>query len=155
MTEECMVLLKNEQSILPLKQGMKLFVCGPNANSFRAMNGGWTYTWQGNKTNEIAAQIGKYRTFLGALEQKFGQENVTFSELVLLFISDLVASLTPDIKRLRAFTKVQLAPHETKTVNLSVRVSDLAFVNEDMQWVLEPGQFRATIGNQHVEFTIE
>jgi beta-glucosidase len=375
MAEECMVLLKNEQSILPLKQGMKLFVCGPNANSFRAMNGGWTYTWQGNKTNEIAAEIGKYHTFLGALEQKFGKENVAFSEMVryddndfridhpmqedvagkvaqadvilafvgentytetpgniddlnlsrnqqemvkslahygkpivlvlnegrprivseieplakavvhtflpgnyggdalanllsgeanfsgrmpytypkyhgsfitydckpceyvetmsgaynydanttvqwtfgsglsysevkfsnlkvaqntlkaagshpgmspspmqrsgqeaetinftvdvtnqsersvsepvLLFISDLVASLTPDIKRLRAFTKVQLAPHETKTVSLSVRVADLAFVNEDLQWVLEPGQFRATIGNQHVEFTIE
>ena len=356
MTEECIVLLKNEQSILPLKQGMKLFVCGPNANSFRAMNGGWSYTWQGNKTNEIAAKIGKYRTFLGALQQKFGKENVAYSEMVryddndfrldhslqedvagkvaqadvilafvgensytetpgniddlnlsrnqqemvkslaqygkpivlvlnegrprivseieplakavvhtflpgnyggdalanllsgeanfsarmpytypkyhgsfitydckpceyvetmsgaynydanttvqwtfgsglsysevkysnlrvdetkvtdeslsfsvdvsnqsersvsepvLLFISDLVASLTPDIKRLRAFTKVQLAPHETKTVTLSVRVSDLAFVNEDLQWVLEPGQFRAAIGNQRVEFTIE
>lgn len=365
MAEECMVLLKNEQKLLPLKQGTKLFVCGPNADSFRAMNGGWTYTWQGNKTNEIAKEIGKYRTFLGALEQKFGKENVTYSELVryddndfridhkvgdaasvksqiaaadvivaivgensytetpgniddlnlsrnqqemvkslaqygkpvvlvlnegrpriineveplakavvhtflpgnyggdalanllsgeanfsgrmpytypkfhgsfitydckpceyvetmagaynydanttvqwtfgsglsysevkysnlkvdnsklkiqnskltdvpltftvdvtnqsnrsvkepvLLFISDLVATLTPDVKRLRAFTKVELAPGETKTVTLTVRTSDLAFVNEDMQWTLEPGQFRATIGNQRVEFTIE
>ena len=354
MAEECMVLLKNEQNVLPLRQGAKLFVCGPNANSFRAMNGGWTYTWQGNKTDEIAREIGKYRTFLGALEQKFGRENVTFSEMVrydekdfrvdhkvsdagsvkekiaaadvivavvgensytetpgniddlnlslnqqemvkslaqygkpivlvlnegrprivneieplakavvhtflpgnhggdalanllsgeanfsgrmpytypkyhgsfitydckpceyvetmsgaynydanttvqwtfgsglsysevkysnlklekgdplrftvdvtnqsdrslkepvLLFVSDLVASLTPDVKRLRAFTKVELAAHETKTITLTVRPSDLAFVNEDLQWVLEPGQFRATVGNQRVEFTIE
>lgn len=376
MAEECMVLLKNEQSLLPLKQGTKLFVCGPNANSFRTMNGGWTYTWQGDKTNEIAATIGKYHTFLDALVQKFGRENVTYSEMVryddkdfrldkkisdagsaavkivaadvivafvgensytetpgnigdlnlsanqlemvkslasygkpivlvlnegrprivneieplakavvhtflpgnyggdafanllsgeanfsgrmpytypkyhgsfitydckpceyvetmsgaynydanttvqwtfgsgisysevkytnlrvetpsgsslkgrkefkklpkegedlggslrftvevtnqsdrsvkepvLLFVSDLVASLTPDVKRLRAFTKVELAAHETKTVTLSIRPSDLAFVNEDLLWVLEPGQFRATIGNQRTEFTIE
>ena len=356
MAEECMVLLKNEQSLLPLKPGTKLFVCGPNANSFRTMNGGWTYTWQGNQTNEIAAKIGKYHTFLDALVQKFGRENVTYSEMVryddkdfrldkqisnagsaavkivsadvivafvgensytetpgniddltlsanqlemvkslaaydkpivlvlnegrprivneieplakavvhtflpgnyggdalanllsgeanfsgrmpytyprypgsfitydckpceyvetmsgaynydanttvqwtfgsgmsysdvkysnlkvevpksgnirftvdvtnqsdrsvkepvLLFVSDLVASLTPDVKRLRAFTKVELAAHETKTVTLTVRPSDLAFVNEDLQWVLEPGQFRAIVGNQRAEFTLE
>ena len=381
MTEECMVLLKNEQQVLPLRKGAKLFVCGPNANSFRTMNGGWTYTWQGNTTDEIATQIGKYRTFLGALEAKFGKENVTFSEMVrydarnfnldhktqesmqsedalkdkiaaadvivafvgensytetpgniddltlspnqqdmvrslagygkpivlvlnegrprivseieplakavvhtflpgnyggdalanllagevnfsgrmpytypkhhgsfitydckpceyvetmagaynydanttvqwtfgsgisysevkfanlkvetpkaagkvkaskgfspksaagtkydgelrftvdvtnqsdrkvkepvLLFVSDLVASLTPDVKRLRAFTKVELDARETKTVTLTVHPSDLAFVNEDMEWVLEPGQFRATVGNQRVEFSLE
>jgi beta-glucosidase len=362
MAEECMVLLKNEQSLLPLKPDTKIFVCGPNANSFRTMNGGWTYTWQGNMTNEIAAKIGKYHTFLDALVQKFGWDNVTYSEMVrydekdfrldkkmsdagsaavkivtadvivafvgensytetpgniddltlspnqlemvkslaaydkpivlvlnegrprilneiepltkavvhtflpgnyggdalanllsgeanfsgrmpytypkypgsfitydckpceyvetmsgaynydanttvqwtfgsgisysevkysnlrvdmprkaggkyngdirfsvdvsnqsdrsvkepvLLFVSDLVASLTPDVKRLRAFTKVELAANETKTVTLSIRPSDLAFVNEDLQWVLEPGQFRAIIGNQRAEFTIE
>ncbi|MBR1499225.1 MAG: glycoside hydrolase family 3 C-terminal domain-containing protein [Bacteroidaceae bacterium] len=375
MAEECMVLLKNEQQILPLKPDTKLFVCGPNANSFRTMNGGWSYTWQGDRTDAIAREIGKYRTFLGALEQKFGKENVSFCEMVrydgrnfnldhkaedgsvkekvaaadvilafvgensytetpgniddlnlspnqqemvkslaqygkpivlvlnegrprivneieplakavvhtflpgnyggdalanllsgeanfsgrmpytypkyhgsfitydckpceyvetmagaynydanttvqwtfgsgisysevkysnlrvetpaatgkaspskgfspktaagttfdgnirftvevtnlsdrkvkepvLLFVSDLVASLTPDVKRLRAFTKVELAPHETKTVTITVRPSDLAFVNEDMQWTLEPGQFRATVGNQRTEFTL-
>ena len=68
-----MVLLKNEQQILPLKPGTKLLVCGPNANSFRTMNGGWSYTWQGDRTDAIAREIGKYRTFLGALEQKFGK----------------------------------------------------------------------------------
>ena len=82
MAEECMVLLKNEQQTLPLKPGTKLFVCGPNANSFRTMNGGWSYTWQGDRTDAIAREIGKYRTFLGALEQKFGKENVAYSEMV-------------------------------------------------------------------------
>lgn len=80
------------------------------------------------------------------------QSDRSVKEPVLLFISDLVATLTPDVKRLRAFTKVELAPGETKTVTLTVRTSDLAFVNEDLQWVLEPGQFRATVGNQQVEF---
>lgn len=381
MAEECMVLLKNEQSVLPLKKGTKLFVCGPNANSFRTMNGGWTYAWQGNQTDDIAKKIGKYRTFLGALEEKFGKENVSFGEMVrydarnfnldhkmpedsqnggstagkiaaadvivafvgensytetpgniddlslspnqremvkslasygkpivlvlnegrprilseieplakavvhtflpgnyggdalanllsgeanfsgrmpytypkhhgsfitydckpceyvetmagaynydanttvqwtfgsgisysevkyanlrvetpraagkvqpskgfspksaagtkydedirfsvdvtnqsdrkvkepvLLFVSDLVASLTPDVKRLRAFTKVELDAHETKTVTFNVRPSDLAFVNEDLEWVLEPGKFRAAVGNQRVEFSLE
>ncbi len=377
MAEECMVLLKNEQQVLPLKKGTKLFVCGPNANSFRTMNGGWTYTWQGNTTDEIARKIGKYHTFLEALEEKFGRENVAFSEMVrydeqnfnldhkvqdgtpldeqiaaadvvvafigensytetpgniddlslspnqqemvrslsnygkpivlvlnegrprilsgieplakavvqtflpgnyggdalanllsgeanfsgrmpytypkhhgsfitydckpceyvetmagaynydanttvqwtfgsgisysevkyanlrvetpkaigqkkaaggfsprtaagttydgdirfsvditnlsdrkvkepvLLFVSDLVASLTPDIKRLRAFTKVELDAHETKTVTLTVQPSDLSFVGENLEWILEPGQFRAAVGNQRAEFSLE
>ena len=320
MAEECMVLLKNEQQILPLKPGTKLFVCGPNANSFRTMNGGWSYTWQGDAAADVIlafvgensytetpgniddlnlsrnqqemvkslAQYGKpivlvlnegrprivneieplakavVHTFLpgnyggdalanllagdanfsgrmpytypkyhgsfitydckpceyvetmqGAynydanttVQWTFGS-GISYSEVkysnlrvetpaatgkaspskgfspksaagttfdgnirftvdvanqsdrkvkepVLLFVSDLVASLTPDIKRLRAFTKVELAPHETKTVTLTVRPSDLACVSEDLQWVLEPGEFRATIGNQRTVFAIK
>lgn len=359
MAEECMVLLKNEDNILPLRKGTKIFVCGPNANSFRAMNGGWSYAWQGNRTDEVCRAIGKYHTFYEAISAKFGAENVEFSEMVkydqsdfrmdhhvpellledgnstadkiaradvilafvgensyaespgniddltlsrnqldmvktlascgkpvvlilnegrpriiseieplasavvhtflpgnyggdalaelvsgdanfsarmpytypkyhgsfitydckpceymstvegnynydanttvqwpfgfglsyseveysslglkrdsdvltftvdvinksdrsvkepvLLFVSDLVATLTPDLRRLRAFTKVELAPHETKTVTLTVKVSDLAYVNEDIEWVLEPGEFRAAVADQSVVFAI-
>lgn len=359
MARECMVLLKNEDDILPLKKGQRIFVCGPNANSFRAMNGGWTYTWQGHKTNAIASEIGKYHTFLDAMIEKFGKENVEFSEMVtydndnfrldsnvpelmvmdgnrtgdkirradvivafigensytetvgniddlnlsknqremvqnlestgkpvilvlnegrprlineiepgakavvhtflpgnyggdaladllsgdanfsgrmpytypkhhgsfitydckpceyvetmdgaynytantpiqwpfgyglsyskvkysdmvmtrsgdelvftvkvcnqsdravkepvLLFVSDLVATLTPDIKRLRAFTKVDLAAGESKTVELRIKTTDLAFVNEDLQWVLEPGDFKASIADKCLIFTL-
>lgn len=359
MTKECMVLLKNTDNILPLAKGKKIFVCGPNADSFRAMNGGWTYTWQGNKTDEIAREIGKYHTFYEALALKYGQENVEFSEMVkydpddfrndnhvpeimvmdgnrtgdkiaradvliafigensytetvgniddlnlsrnqvdmvkalastgkpvilvlnegrprlineieplataivhtflpgnyggdalasllcgesnfsgrlpftypkyhgsfitydckpceyvetmdgaynyeantpiqwpfgyglsysevsysnlkmakegniltftvdvanksdrdvkepvLLFISDLVATLTPDIKRLRAFTKVELAAGATKTVELKVNTADLAYVDEDLKWVLEPGTFKAAVGGQAIEFEL-
>lgn len=375
IAEECMVLLKNNDNVLPLAKGKKIFVCGPNANNFRPMNGGWSYTWQGNQTDSICRAIGKYNTFCDALVNKFGKENVEFSEMVrydnsdfkldehvpelliengnstgdkiaradvivafigentytetvgniddltlsqnqldmvkalaksgkpivlvlnegrpriiadieplasavvhtflpgnyggdalanllagdsnfsgrmpytypkyhgsfitydckpcefvetmegaynyeantvvqwpfgfglsysnvtysnlritnmpntvkpgiipanvkgkekekitfavdvknnsdrevkepvLLYVSDLVASLTPDVKRLRNFKKVTLAPGETKTVELNVRVSDLAFVNEDLQWVLEPGEFRATVGDQSVTFS--
>lgn len=352
MAQECMVLLKNNKSVLPIKEGKKLFVCGPNSNRFRPMNGGWTYTWQGDKTDVVAQEIGKYHTFLAALENRFGKENVTHDDIVryddakgfeadildassleqqkkniseadiivafigensytetvgntnslelsanqkemvrrihslaqgkpvilvlnegrprlfaeiepladavvdvflpamyggdaladllsgdanfsgklpftypkhsgafatydykpcenmatmageynydakmdvqyvfgeglsyttfaysnlmarisdkvlyvsvevkntgsvagkepvLVFVSDMVASLTPDVKRLRAFDKVSLKPGEKTTVRFSIPLKDLAFVNNDLQWVLEPGQFRVAIGDQ-------
>ncbi|WP_199117650.1 glycoside hydrolase family 3 N-terminal domain-containing protein [Pedobacter sp. ASV28] len=74
---ESITLLKNVKSILPLKKGTKLLVTGPNANSMRTLNGGWTYSWQGEKVEEFAA---KYHTILEAITQKTGQDNVTFVE---------------------------------------------------------------------------
>ena len=356
MTEECMVLLKNEQDLLPLNEGKRILVCGPNADNLRGMNGGWTYTWQGDRTNEVAPQMGDYPTFQQALKQRFGEANVRFvegvrwssdnfdkdtlidlqaavaaaraadvviacvgensycetpgnindlnlsdnqkqlvrslaqtgkpvvlvlaegrpriisdieplcqavvhtflpsdyggtalarllagdadftarmpytyprhpgalvtydykpcenmgqmagnynydavmdvqwpfgfglhyttvaysnmrvdkttfnegdvltvsvdvantgdrptKESVLLFSSDLVASITPDNCRLRAFEKVPLEAGETKTVTLQLQASDLAFVDLNDQWVLEPGDFRLFIGNQQVMIT--
>ncbi len=69
-------------------------------------------------------------------------------ESVLLFSSDLIASLTPDVRRLRAFEKVELRPGEGKTVTLKVKGSDLAFVGYDGKWILEKGDFRIQTGNQ-------
>ena len=74
-------------------------------------------------------------------------------EVVMLFSSDLVASLTPENRQLRAFKKVELQPGETQTVTLSIKGSDLAFVNSDGQWVLEQGDFRMQCGNQVVTIT--
>lgn len=74
-------------------------------------------------------------------------------ESVLLFSSDLVASLTPDNRRLRAFEKVELQPGETKTVTLKVKASDLAFVGYDGKWILEKGDFRIQAGDQTVNVT--
>lgn len=74
-------------------------------------------------------------------------------ESVLLFSSDLVASLTPDNRRLRAFEKVELKPGETKTVVLKVKASDLAFVGYDGKWVLEKGDFRIQAGDRTVNIT--
>lgn len=76
---------------------------------------------------------------------------VAGKESVLLFSSDLVASLTPDVRRLRAFEKVELQPGETKTVVLNLKGSDLAFVGYDGKWVLEAGGFRVQAGNQTLE----
>jgi len=71
---EAITLLKNE-NILPLKQGMKILVTGPNANSMRTLNGGWSYSWQGEKTEEFTA---KYNTILEAIIGKFGNANVSY-----------------------------------------------------------------------------
>lgn len=381
MAEECMVLLKNKgdnadpsknasgnassnsSAILPLKAGTKILCVGPNADNFRPMNGGWSYTWQGDKAEVSARKIGKYKTFYQALSDKFGADNVkvnkglsydmrpnahwsvevendaemnfipqqaqwadviiafvgensycetpgntddlylsvrqrnlvkrlaafkkpivlvlnegrprlitdieplasavvdallpsnyggeaianlfageanfsgklpftypkfhgsfatydykpsqqvgtmagaydysatvdelypfgygmsytTFKygdlhldktsfrdgdtlnftidvtntgtragkEAVLLYVSDLVASITPDNKRLRAFTKIELQPGETKTVSLPVKASDLAFVGIDNTWILEPGEFIARCGGKQVKFVCE
>lgn len=62
-------------------------------------------------------------------------------EAVMLFSTDLVASITPDARRLRAFTKIDLKPGETRTVTFKLPVSDLAFVDYSGKWVLEEGEF--------------
>ena len=70
-------------------------------------------------------------------------------EPVLLFASDLVASLTPDNRRLRAFEKTPLLqPSETATMTLRLKGSDLAFVGYDGKWVLEQGDFRIQTGTE-------
>ena len=71
---ETMVLLKNN-GILPLAQGKKILVTGPNANSMRCLNGGWSYTWQGNDADKYASQ---HNTILEAMQQRFGSANVTY-----------------------------------------------------------------------------
>lgn len=69
-------------------------------------------------------------------------------ESVLLFSSDLYASLTPDNKRLRAFTKISLEPGESQTVTLTIAARDLSFVGANGKWRLEPGHFSFYIGTQ-------
>ena len=72
----------------------------------------------------------------------------TGKEAVLLYSSDLVASIVPDNKRLRDFTKIELQPGETKTVTFQLPAKALAFVGADGKWTLEEGDFILKIGNQ-------
>ena len=67
-------------------------------------------------------------------------------ESVILYSSDLVASLVPDVKRVRDFAKVSLKPGETKTVEFTVPAENLAFVGSDGKWTLEEGDFRLSCG---------
>ena len=71
-------------------------------------------------------------------------------EAVLLYSSDLVASLIPDVKRLRGFEKIELQPGETRTVSFTVPAEELAFVGADGKWRLEEGDFRLSCGGQAV-----
>lgn len=64
---ESEVLLKND-GVLPLREGQKILVCGPNANSMRCINGGWSYTWQGDGASRQSAP---YHTILEALQSRF------------------------------------------------------------------------------------
>ena len=72
---ESEVLLKNEGNILPLAKGTRILVTGPNANSLRTLNGGWSYTWQGVRADELGAQ---HNTILKAVQEKFGPANVKY-----------------------------------------------------------------------------
>lgn len=73
---------------------------------------------------------------------------VAGKESILLFSSDLVASMVPDGRRLRAFDKVELQPGETKTVTFELKADDLAFVGWDGKWRLEEGDFKLMIVDQ-------
>lgn len=74
---ESMVLLKNEGNILPLQHGKKILLTGPNANQMRCLDGGWSYTWQGDRTDEFA---GKYNTIYEAFCNEYGKENVILNQ---------------------------------------------------------------------------
>lgn len=73
--EESEVLLKNEGGILPIAKGKKILLAGPNANSMRCLNGGWSYSWQGHRADECAQA---YNTIYEALCNKFGKENILY-----------------------------------------------------------------------------
>lgn len=130
----------------------------------KAMEGAYNYDAQVNVQWAFGYGL-SYTTFaysnLRADKTQFTADDViTFSvdvkntgkvagkESVLLFSSDLVASLTPDNRRLRQFEKISLQPGETKTVTLKIKGSDLAFVGYDGKWVLEAGDFRMQAGDQ-------
>ena len=81
--EETIVLLKNEGNILPIQKSkvqsskFKVLVTGPNANQMRCLNGGWTYSWQGSRVEDLSEQ---YNTIYEALCNKYGQENIVLEQ---------------------------------------------------------------------------
>ena len=74
--KETMVLLKNDNYLLPFTSPLKFLVTGPNAHSMRCLNGGWSYTWQGKDADRFAADK---HTILEALQQRFGEANVSYA----------------------------------------------------------------------------
>lgn len=97
-----------------------------------------------DKTDFTATDTLNFSVEVKNCGQKAGKESV------LLFSTDVVASVVPECRRLRNFTKVELKPGETKTVCLKIKGTDLAFVNYDNLWTLEPGDFIITVGNQQL-----
>ena len=76
---------------------------------------------------------------------------VAGKESVLLFSSDLIASMVPDGRRLRAFDKMELQPGETKTMIFELKADDLAFVGWNGKWRLEEGDFKLMIADQSAD----
>ena len=75
-------------------------------------------------------------------------------EVVQLFISDLYASISPPVKRLKGFQKVALSQGETQTVTFTLTAKDLAFVNAENHLTAEAGEFTASIGGLNEPFIL-
>ncbi len=80
--------------------------------------------------------------------------NTYGNEVVQIYCSDLVASITPSVKRLRGFKKVSLNSNEIKTIKISIAVDELAFVGKNNKWIVEPGEFTLTVDHLSVNFSI-
>ena len=107
---------------------------------------GLSYTTFAYSNLQVSASEFKAGDVLKVAVDVTNTGNRAGKEAVLLYSSDLVASLIPDVKRLRAFEKVELQPGETHTVHFEVPASDLAFVGADARWRLEAGEFRLSCG---------
>ena len=76
-------------------------------------------------------------------------------EAVLLYLSDIYASITPEVKALKRFGKISLRPNETKTIAFTLNQKDLQFVGNDLKWISEKGTFKIQIGNLTKEFLLQ
>ncbi len=76
-------------------------------------------------------------------------------EVVQLFITDKVASITPPVKRLRGFEKIKLEPGASKQVNFDIQPSDLSFIGMDLQSTVESGTFRVNIDQLNADFELQ
>lgn len=109
-----------------------------------------TYAYSNLQASKTEFRSGDELTFTVDVENT---GKVAGKESVMLFSSDLVATCTPDVRRLRQFDKIELQPGEKKTVSLTIRANDLAYCDYYGKWVLEAGDFRIQVGNQVANVT--
>jgi len=125
---EAITLLKNTNNILPLNKTTKVLVVGPTANNMRALNGGWTITWQGHRTDEF---LGSESTILEAIQSEIGSANVTYAQGVD-FEKDIDISKAVALARQATVVIVCIGensytekPGDIKDLNLSASQIDL------------------------------
>lgn len=103
-------------------------------------------------------QIEVYNDTIGADEEVIIEVEVkntgsrSGKEVVMVFISDEVASVSPGVKQLRRFKKIKLSAGKSQTVSFSLGIDDLKFVNSSNEWIVEPGYFTITIGDKSNRF---
>lgn len=76
-------------------------------------------------------------------------------EVVQLYVSDLVASITPPVKRLRGFQKVDLNAGTSQTITFTISAEDLAFVGKENEWVTEAGDFKIQVDSLEETITLK
>jgi beta-glucosidase len=116
---ECITLLKNNNSILPLASGKKILVAGPAANTMRSLNGGWSRNWQG--TNSDTTEKDK-NTILEAIRERFGATNVDYSEGANF---DQTSSLTDAVNKAANADVIVLCLGETSYTETPGNINDL------------------------------
>lgn len=97
---------------------------------------------QANDTVNISVEVSNTGTRAG-------------KESVLVYLQDVVASVSRPNKQLKAFKKVHLNPGETQTLHFTLTNDDLSFIGRDLKRVLEPGEFRVMVGHEMASFTLE
>lgn len=112
---------------------------------------GWSYTSYKYSNLKVSQSDFRHGDIIKVSVDVKNTGKVAGKESVLLFSSDLIASMVPDGRRLRAFNKIELQPGETKTVTFELKADDLAFVGWDGKWRLEEGDFKLMIADQSAD----
>ncbi len=131
---ESITLLKNNNNVLPIPKNAKVLVTGPNANSMRTLNGGWTYTWQGERTDEYAQ---KYNTILEAVQKKLGPVNVLFEQGVgynmkATYDKDSVVNIEAAVKAAAGVDYILLCIGENSYTETPGNLNDLSLSGNQM-----------------------
>ena len=131
---ESITLLKNTSNVLPLPKTAKVLVTGPNANSMRTLNGGWTYTWQGEKTDEYAE---KYNTILEAVQKKFGPANVLYEKGVAYnmqgqYFEDSIVDIDAAVKAAASVDYILLCIGENSYTETPGNLDDLTLSHNQL-----------------------
>lgn len=136
--EESMVLLKNEKSLLPLSKETKILLAGPNANSMRSLNGGWSYSWQGHLANKYAEQ---YNTIFEALTAKFGASNIIYEPGVVYdeqnWQVDVVSGIEKTVAKARQADVIIACIGENSYCETPGNINDLTISRNQIQLVKE------------------
>ncbi|HNS74581.1 MAG TPA: glycoside hydrolase family 3 C-terminal domain-containing protein, partial [bacterium] len=111
-----------------------------------------TFAYSDLKLDKSSAGLGEVIT-ASVTVTNTGQ--VAGQETVQLYLSDLVASIAPPNKRLKGFRKIELAPGESKTVSFTLGSKETSFIGLDGKPVVEPGEFRVTVGGLSQNFTLK
>ena len=111
-----------------------------------------TFTYSDLKINK--SEINANENLTITVEVK-NTGKVAGKEAVLLYLSDQYASITPEVKVLKRFEKINLEPNEAKIVTFTLNLKDLQFVNDDLKWIAEKGTFKIQIANLKQEFQLK